>query len=88
MRIHVSNLPSGTTEEDLRKVFEPFGRVRGVIMKDPGGEAVALVEMPIDTAAMRAIIHLNWTELKGRRIRVQQAPESRKGIPAQHTRRI
>ncbi len=88
MRIHITNLPSETSEEDLRKVFEPFGKIRGIIMKDLGREPAALVEMYIDTEAMRAIIHLNWTELKGKRIRVQQAPESRKGISARGSRLI
>ncbi len=79
MRIKVSNFPVGTTEEDLHKVFEPFGKIRGIVfVQDPGGEQMALIEMPFNTQAMRAIISLDWKEFKGLKIRVQQAPESRK----------
>lgn len=82
MRIKVSNFPVGTTEEDLHKVFEPFGKIRGTIfVENPSGEPMALIEMPFDTEAMRAIIRLNWREFKGQKIRVQQAPESRKRAP-------
>ena len=82
MRIKVSNFPVGTTEEDLHKVFESFGKIRGIVfVEDPGGEQMALIEMPFDSQAMRAIISLNWREFNGQRIRVQQAPESRKGAP-------
>ncbi len=37
MRVKASNLPTGTTEEDLHTLFEPFGKVRGI----------TLVESPI-----------------------------------------
>ncbi len=82
MRIKVTNLPVGTTEEDLHKVFEPFGKIRGIILvENSSGEQSALIEMPFDTEAMRAIISLNWREYKGQKIRVQQAPESHKRAP-------
>lgn len=77
MNIYVGNLPFDVKEENLRKVFEPFGQVSSVkIVTDkysgqPRG--FGFVEMLDRAEAQAAIENLNGTELMGRKINVNEA---------------
>jgi RNA recognition motif-containing protein len=77
MNIYVGNISHQTTEEDLRQVFEGFGKVESVaIIKDKlSGESrgFGFVEMPAQAEAMAAISGLNGTELGGRSLKVNEA---------------
>ena len=62
MKLLIDNLASDTTTDDLRMLFECFGRVRAVEMKKQGS---AHVEMASSSAAKDAISELNGQNLKG-----------------------
>lgn len=81
MNIYVGNLSYTTTETDLRKQFENFGKLDKVkLVKDNFGKSkgFAFVEMPVDKEANTAIKDLNGMELNGRKIRVQNAQKTTK----------
>jgi len=63
MKIQVSNLVTGITDEDLRMLFECFGEVASVEMGGTPGRA--LIEMLDKKAAKEAIAGLNGQNLKG-----------------------
>jgi RNA recognition motif-containing protein len=81
-RLYVGNVAFGTTEMDLRNLFEEVGSVAEVkVMLDrqtgrPRG--FAFVEMSSDTEAHAAIVQFNGRELDGRALKVNEA-ESRLG---------
>jgi RNA recognition motif-containing protein len=86
MNIYVGNLSREVTEEDLRQVFEAFGKVESInIIKDrfsgdPRG--FGFVEMPAKAEAQSAINGMNGKELKGRTLTVNEArprSEGRRG---------
>lgn len=77
MNIYVGNLSREVTEEDLRQVFEAFGKVESInIIKDKfSGEprGFGFVEMPAKAEAQSAINGMNGKELKGRTLTVNEA---------------
>jgi len=77
VNIYVGNLSYEATEQDLRQAFEAFGQVASatVIMDKATGRSrgFGFVEMPAEAEAQAAIQGLDGTELKGRRINVNQA---------------
>jgi RNA recognition motif-containing protein len=77
MNIFVGNLSREATEQDLKEAFEAFGEVSKVsIIKDKfTGEAkgFAFVEMPDNAAAQAAMDKLNGTDVKGRKLNVNEA---------------
>ncbi len=77
MNIYVGNLSFDVKEENLQKVFEPFGQVSSVkiVMDKYSGQprGFAFVEMPEKTEAQAAIENLNGKELMGRKINVNEA---------------
>jgi len=84
MNIYVGNLSREVTEEDLRQVFEAFGKVESInIIKDRfSGEprGFGFVEMPAKAEAQSAISGMNGKELKGRTLTVNEArPRSEGG---------
>lgn len=86
MNIYVGNLSPEVTDEDLRQEFEIFGQVESakVIMDKFSGESrgFGFVEMPSKEEATAAISGLEERELKGRKIKVNEArprPTSRGG---------
>ena len=83
MEIYVGSLPWSTDEEELKKLFSPFGEVEKVyIPYDRSLERArgyGFVTMPDHEAAMKAIGGLDGTELRGRTLRVSKSlnPRSR-----------
>ncbi len=76
MNIYVGNLSRSTTEEDTRKLFEPYGQVDSVdlITDRYSGEfrGFGFVGMG-DKGALEAIVALNMKEVGGRNIKVNEA---------------
>jgi RNA recognition motif-containing protein len=84
MKIFVGNLAETVTDEDLRQAFAVFGQVTSVsIINDrytglPKG--FGFVEMPGKAASAAAIKGLNYQELKGQTIKVNEArPDTPRG---------
>ncbi|MFV2000878.1 MAG: DEAD/DEAH box helicase [Acidimicrobiia bacterium] len=71
--IHISNLPWGTTDEDVEIMFSRYGEVRqAVVMIDNRGRSkgYALVDMP-KSAASRAVHALDGSPVEGRPAKVR-----------------
>ncbi len=70
MNIYVGNLSLDVTEENLRKAFEPHGKVNSVtVVKDRvsgRGLGFGFVEMPGHKQAQEAIGALNRTSINDR----------------------
>ena len=77
MKLLVRNLSRGTTEEELKALFEEYGAVQScdlVIDKATGGsKGFAFVEMPNPGEAKVAMINLNNKEVAGHKIRVKKS---------------
>lgn len=77
MRLLVRNLDRSTTEADLKKLFETFGRVQSctiVLDAETGrSKGFGFLEMPKVGDAKAAVRNLNGVELDGERIRVKNA---------------
>ncbi|MBI4558268.1 MAG: RNA-binding protein [Candidatus Hydrogenedentes bacterium] len=85
MNIYVGSLSTSTTEDELRRAFEAFGRVDSVtIIRDKftgDSRGFAFVEMPAKAEAVAAISGLNGQDLGGRTLNVNEARprEDRRG---------
>jgi RNA recognition motif-containing protein len=84
MNIYVGNLSFDTSEDELRKAFEEFGKVANVtILKDKfsgKSRGFGFVEMPSNDEANAAINGLNGREIAGRSIKVNEArPQTDRG---------
>lgn len=81
MNIYVGNLAYGTTDDDLRAAFAPFGAItsaRVVLDKETGrSRGFGFVEMPSQSEALTAIEALNQTQLQGRQLRINEARPKR-----------
>lgn len=77
MMIYVGNLNYTVTNEDLKKLFEPFGAVMmaEVQVKSRTGQSrgFGLVDMPNDHEADAAIAALNSREHQERKLTVNQS---------------
>ena len=77
MKIHVGNLSSEISEEDLRLAFEKIGKVESLeIMKEKYNnltKVFAFVEMESEESGQPAIDSLNGKELKGSVLKVSRA---------------
>jgi RNA recognition motif-containing protein len=77
MNIYVGNLPYSATEEDIKQVFEAYGRVDTVtLIKDKmTGQmrGFGFVEMPGEAEASAAIAALNGKDYQNRAMVVNQA---------------
>jgi len=73
-KLHVGNLPSGVTDQDLLEKFERFGGVdfATVVKDDLSGKSCGfgLVEMSDPTGALEAIKWLNFSSYQGQIIAV------------------
>ena len=81
MNIYVGSLALNVTEEDLQQAFEAFGEVTSAkIIKDKySGESrgFGFVEMPAGAEAQTAIQDMNEKELKGLKLKVNEARPQR-----------
>lgn len=77
MNIYVGNLSRDVTDDDLRRAFEPFGKVvSAIVIKDKftkESRGFGFVEMPNHDEAKSAIETLNGTVLKGRPMNINEA---------------
>jgi RNA recognition motif-containing protein len=77
MRIYVGNLPYSVTDDDLRDVFGDFGELAAAeVIKDKfsgQSKGFGFVDMPNNAEADAAIKALNETDLKGRKLTVNEA---------------
>ncbi|MDO4775840.1 MAG: RNA-binding protein [Cardiobacteriaceae bacterium] len=77
INIYVGNLSFQSTEDELRSLFASHGEVSNVSIitdRDSGrSKGFAFVEMPDAAAAKQAINALNDQEIKGRKLRVNEA---------------
>lgn len=77
MNIYVGNLSYSVSEDELRDVFSEFGEVSSVkIITDKfsgQSKGFGFVEMPSNSEANEAIKALNESEIKGRKLKVNQA---------------
>jgi RNA recognition motif-containing protein len=78
MNIYVGNVQYGTTEDQIRDLFEQFGEVSSIKMiqdRETGRfRGFGFVEME-DADAEKAINALNDTDYNGRQIQVNEAKE-------------
>ena len=83
MNIYVGNLPRAATEDDLRPLFEAFGKIMSVnVIKDKfSGESkgFGFVEMPKRTEAEAAIAGLNGKDFMGQTLTVNEARPKSEG---------
>ena len=81
MNIYVGNLNFDLNEDELKKVFEDYGEVTMVkIITDRAtgrSRGFGFVEMANDDEATEAINNLNGSDIKGRKVNVNQAREKR-----------
>lgn len=77
MRIYVGNLPYSVTDDDLRNIFGEFGELAGAeVIKDKfsgQSKGFGFVDMPNNSEADAAIKALNETDMKGRKLTVNEA---------------
>lgn len=79
MNMYVSNLGFQTSENDLKKLFEPFGQVSSakiITDRETGrSRGFGFVVMDSDAEANEAMAKLNNTEVDGRTLSVSVARE-------------
>lgn len=79
IEISITNISPYWNEDDLRVLFEAFGRVSWVELRtevDGTTQEAGLVKMASDEAAREAIAALDQVVISGRKIRVREAPKS------------
>jgi len=84
MKISVGNLSREATEDDLRALFEIFGKVSSINQRRQG---MAIVDMPNRTDARRAIEGLNGQTLLEYELEVREMQERKGGPPRGRGRR-
>jgi len=89
--IYVGNLSYQLTEDELRSAFSGFGQVTSakiIIDRDTGqSKGFGFVEMPVAAEAKTAIEKLDGTDLKGRKLRVNEARPKPDTRPARAPKR-
>lgn len=82
MNIYVSNLDFSVQDNDLQKLFEPFGEVisaKVITDRETGrSRGFGFVEMSSGEDAGNAVASLNNTEMNGRALTVNEAREKEK----------
>ncbi len=85
MEICVGNLSPEISEQELKVVFEAFGRVTSTrVIRDARSglsRGIGFVDMPFVSAAQAAIRAMNGKELKGQVLRVRDAHPSAEQRP-------
>lgn len=85
MHIYITNLNLQFGNDDLRKLFEPFGEVAAAEIAVDGftnkSRGFGHVEMTDDESAQKAIQELNGKEISGQAVKVEEteAKVERKG---------
>ena len=83
-KLYVGNLSYNTSDADLRKAFEPFGKVSSAtVVKDRQtgrSRGFGFVEMPNDAEADEAIKAQDQQQLDGRALNVNEAKRERKEL--------
>jgi hypothetical protein len=67
MNIHIGNLSPDTTEEELRKLFSKFGKVKSVnILKYPNSlsKSYGFIDKPVSIETEEEMDHLNSMGVK------------------------
>ncbi len=79
MNIYVGNVPKGTKNRELQKLFEAYGKVISAAIardrKSGVSRGFAFVEMDNRHEGEQAIAALNEVEFKGQRLHVNEARE-------------
>lgn len=77
MRIYVGNLPYSVTDDDLRSLFSEFGELGSAeVIKDKfsgQSKGFGFVDMPSNSEADAAIKALNESDMRGRKLTVNEA---------------
>lgn len=77
MKLLIRNLARTTTEEELRALFEVYGKVQSCTLvldrKSGLSKGFGFVEMPSPGESKAAMINLNGREVGGNSIRVKRA---------------
>lgn len=75
MQIYVGNLPASVDDEQLKKMFAPYGVVRAATIgrnkKTGESEGYGFVEMPVKSEGRAAIEALRGKEFDGKPLRVR-----------------
>ncbi|MCP4346238.1 MAG: hypothetical protein GY795_12025 [Desulfobacterales bacterium] len=76
MELHIKNLPFALTENELKKIFEPYGVEKVKIITDRQtckSKGFGFVEIPDKVAAEKAVRECNNKDVQGRYITVSKA---------------
>lgn len=77
MKLLVRNLDRDLSEEHLKALFEPFGKIQSCSLvldqKSGTSKGFGFIEMPIPGEAKAAMKQLNGKEVSGQTIRVKKA---------------
>jgi RNA recognition motif-containing protein len=77
VRIYVGNLPYGTSDDELKELFEPHGQVESakiITDRETGrSRGFGFIEMMNNEEGKKAIEALNQSELGGRTLVVNEA---------------
>ena len=76
MRLAIHNLASAATENDLRTLFEIFGKVTSVEIHADRGRGI--VDMPSKSAAKDAITNLGGQSLLGHELDISEFQQGKK----------
>jgi RNA recognition motif-containing protein len=75
MQIYVGNLPLNSSDEQLRELFEPYGKVKAATVgrDKKSGESLGygFVEMPVKSEARAAVEALRAKKLQGNPLRAR-----------------
>ena len=79
MNLYIGNLHYNVNEEELKEIFKTYGEVMSVrIITDKytgNSKGFGFIEMLNDAEANKAIDNLNGTEIRGKKVIVNQARE-------------
>ncbi|MGM0593568.1 MAG: RNA recognition motif domain-containing protein [Pseudomonadota bacterium] len=85
MKLLIRDLPRAVTEDEIREMFEAYGRVQSCTLvmdkKSGGSKGFGFVEMPKPGEAKAALKNLNGITLGGQKIRVKKAEPAPAGKP-------
>jgi RNA recognition motif-containing protein len=81
LNIYVGSISSHSTEKEVKKVFEAYGKISWIeLIKDRHTDELrgfGYIEMPEETEAEAAIAGLNGKEFNGKKLTVNEARSHR-----------